>query len=305
MMEASRLVGYRPNRAAQAMRQSKTKVIGFATSNLSDQGFLENHGVYPFVVGLSRQLAASGYHVANVECTDLGDKANPEQPWEVQERFFDGLVVHYGLSDRAVRFAKNVGVPLIWWDSGTFEPNGCIYRDEIEVGKQVTRKLVEAGHRNIGYMVGRRGWQDYLAGKPMHYSYAQRYESYRDELYAHGLKEMPILSYDARELAAQFVAQKPTAVIVQGYNLSAIEAAVRELGWKIPHDLSVATLDREARILPRGPAIGGMLYDRFDVGANAAKMMLSILEGGQDHAPSIRYVGEFDPGDTIAPPSAK
>src|ERR1700760_2641583 len=76
VMEASRLVGYRPNRAAQAMRQSKTKVIGFATSNLSDQGFLENHGVYPFVVGLSRQLAASGYHVANVECTDLGDKAN-------------------------------------------------------------------------------------------------------------------------------------------------------------------------------------------------------------------------------------
>jgi DNA-binding LacI/PurR family transcriptional regulator len=299
VLAASRQFGYRPNRSAQAMRQSKTRVIGFATVNISDQGYLENHGVYPFVVGLSRELAQHGYHVASVECSDLGDHANPEQPWAVKERFFDGLVVHYGLSDRAVRFAKDVGVPLVWWDSGVFEPNGCVYRDEIEVGRQVTRRLVEAGHRRIGFMVGRRGWQDYCQHQPIHYSYAQRFESYRDEMRAHGMKEVPLLGYDPAELAQQIDAHQVTAVIIQGTNFTAIDAAARLLGKRIPQDLSVATLDREARILPRGPATGGMLYDRVDVGTHAARMMLDILEGGHTAVPSVRYVGEYDAGDTV------
>jgi LacI family transcriptional regulator len=304
VLEVSRQYGYRPNRSAQAMRRSKSRVIGFAALNMSEDGFLEHYGVYPFVVGLTRELSQHGYHVAFVECRDLGDPNNPEQPFDIQEHFFDGLVVHYGLSDRAERFAANMGVPLIWWDSGVFEPQGCIYRDEIAVGREVTRQLIEAGHRRIGFMVGRRGWQDYLNGSPTHYSYGQRYESYREEMRAQGLHEVPLVGYDAEELAGQLAREKITAVMMQGLNIGPLEGAARELGWKIPRDLSVATLDREARILPRGVRVGGMLYDRVDVGARAARMMLARLEEGNQCVPSVRFVGEFDAGDTIGPPRA-
>jgi DNA-binding LacI/PurR family transcriptional regulator len=306
VLEASRKVGYRPNRLAQGMRLRKTRVVGFASPSQSDEGFLENLGIHAFLVGLNRQLAQQGYHVAMVECSDLGDVNAPERPWSVQEQFFDGLIVHYGLTDRAARFAENVGVPLIWWDSGVFEPTGCIYRDEIEVGRQVTRKLLDLGHRQIGYMVGRRGWAAYLNGEPSHYSYAQRFESYRDELRSHGLREIPIVGYATDELARQLSENKVTALIMLGSHTtsaqSAVQAAAQLLGWRIPQELSLATLDREARVLPRGFAVGGMLYDRYQVGTQAADMMLATLKDAASPVPSVRYIGELEIGDTIAPP---
>ena len=301
VLDASRKVGYRPNRFAQGMRLRKTRVVGFAAPSLSDQGYLENFGIYAFLLGLNKQLATKGYHVAMVECSDLGDPNDPERPWSVQEQFFDGLVVHYGLHDRASRFAENVGVPLVWWDSGLFDPTGCIYRDEIEVGKQVTQNLIEAGHKNIGIMAGRRGWTAYTSGQPTHFSYSQRFESYRDTMRAAGLREIPIIGYGPDEMAKQFADNGLTAMIVQGDQMTVVQAAAHRLGWEIPKDLSVATLDREARVLPRGIAVGGMMYDRYHVGTQAADMMLATLNG-EAAVPSVRYVGEFEMGQTIAPP---
>ena len=301
VLQASRKVGYRPNRFAQGMRLRKTRVIGFAALSLSDEGYLENLGIHAFLVGLNRQLAQNGYHVAMVECADLGDPNDPERPWSVQEQFFDGLVVHYGMNDRAVRFAENVGVPLVWWDSGVFDTTGCIYRDEIEVGRQVTRKLIEAGHRNIGFMAGRRGWAAYQDGGATHYSYSQRFESYRDEMRAAGLKETPVIGYGAEEIAKQMKEHQMTALIMQGAQITSVQAAAHLLGWSIPKDLSVVTLDREARVLPRGLAVGGMMYDRYEVGTKAADMMLATLNG-EEAVKSVRYVGEFDAGETFVSP---
>src|SRR5688572_20066907 len=61
VLEASRKVGYRPNRFAQGMRLRKTRVVGLAAPTLSDEGYLENFGVHAFLVGLNRQLAQNGY----------------------------------------------------------------------------------------------------------------------------------------------------------------------------------------------------------------------------------------------------
>ncbi len=304
VVEISRNFGYRPNRSAQAMRSQKTKVVGFAALNRDEEGQLQNYNVYPFVVGLSSQLARDGYHVAFVECADLGDRDEPTRPWSVQENFLDGLVVHYGLSDRAARFVHDIGVPAIWWDSGVFEPTGCVYRDEVEVGREVTRRLIELGHRRIGFTVGQHSWQEYCAGRPLHYSYAQRFETYRDELRTRGLHEVPIIGYDPQDLARQLAEHRLTAMIIQGTNTSHLQAPLALLGWRIPQDLSIATLDREAQMPVTGPRIGGMLYDRCAVGEQAARMVLSMLKDDQTDVPSVRYVGKFDIGDTISPPRA-
>ena len=230
VLAASRQFGYRPNRFAQGMRLRKTNVIGFASMNIDDEGKLQNHPVYPFVVGLNRHLVQEHYHVAFVECSDLVNPAQPEKPWELQEQFLDGLVVHYGLTDRASRFAINMGVPLIWWDSGIFAPYDCIYRDEITVGRELTRRLIEMGHRRIGFLAGQRGWETYCAGKPAHYSYAQRFESYRDELRSHGLREVPLIGEDPVSIARQLRENKLTAVLQQGMGMTVILSAAAQLG---------------------------------------------------------------------------
>lgn len=302
VLDAAKEMGYRPNRSAQAMRLRKTHIIGFAATNISPDGYLQSMQVHPFSVGLSRELSQAGYHVALVEVSDLGDPDQPEQPWSVQDRFLDALVVHYGMSDRAARFADNVGVPLIWWDSGVFEAHNCIYRDEITVGRQVTRRLVELGHRRIGYMAGQHGWESYQAGNPAHYSYAQRFESYRDEMRAHGLSEVPVIGYDPELIAKQLADNQLTAAIMQGSSDFPIAPALEILKWQAPRDFSYASLDIEARVQRRGRQIGGMLYDRCQLGEEAAKMVLAMLEHERKTVPSVRYTGEFVIGNTISTP---
>ncbi len=305
VIEVSRKFGYRPNRAAQAMRLQKTRMVGFLSVGMDAEGYLQNYQVYPFTVGLNRHLATAGYHMSLVECSDLVDPDDPEQPWTVREKYFDGLIVHYGLSDREARFAQNMGVPVIWWDSGVFASHGCIYRDEVEVGTQLARRLIELGHERIGYMVGQKGWQNYQAGRPQHFSYAQRFEAYKKEMKERGLKQVPIVGYDPDDVARQLKENNLTAVIQGGSDIAVLQAAALKLGWKIPRDLSIAAADREARILPRGIAVGGMLYDRCQVGEQAARMMLKLLNDGVSKIPSVRYVGEFVQGDTIVPPRKK
>jgi LacI family transcriptional regulator len=306
VIEASQRLKYRPNRSAQAMRSQKTRIVGFASPNVEETGFLENYGVFPFVVGLSRRLSEENYRVVLVN--DMVDPGRPEEPWSVQERFLDALVAQYGFTDRAMRFAKNVGVPLVWWDSGVFSKHNAAYRDEIAVSREATRKLIDLGHRHIGYVTGRKNWDIYTAGHPgkLHYSYIHRFEGYRDEMRACGLIECPIVHdmNDLHQIATQMKEHEVTAVIATGHDL-AIYSAAQLLNWRIPQELSLATLDLEARIVTHAPRIGGMQYDRLELGKQVADMILTILETDKAEVPFIRYVGQFEMGDTIGPPRKK
>ena len=298
VLSVARENGYRANRFAQAMRSHRSGIIGFAAANCNADGGLDNYNIYPFQVGLNKRLAAAGHHVGIVELSEL-DQANPAVPLGLQELFYSALVVHYGLSPRAMDFARNLGIPLIWWDSGVFEPQGCLYRDEVRVSRELTEHLIALGHTQIAYMVGESGWRKYLDGTSSHYSYAQRYESYRDTLKAHGLVEQPVVGYDPDSIAAQLVAYNATALIIQGTNLATIHEPLALLGWKIGDRLSVATLDREARIRHGGPVVGGMLYDRFAAGETAAEMVLASLAEPSHPISSVVLKPQFDVGQTI------
>lgn len=187
----------------------------------------------------------------------------------------------------------------MWWDTGSFAPTNCLDRDETEVGQTVTRRLIELGHRRIGLMVGQRSWQQYQrTGQPPHYSYAQRYESYRAQLRRHKLTETPLIGYD---VAAQMKENQLTAVITQSAaSVPIVQLAAQSLGWRVPEDLSVAACDVEARMRPTDMQVGGMAYDRYSVGQQAAEILLRLLRSSNKSAPSVRFTGEFSTGDTIA-----
>ncbi len=298
VMSFARREGYRANRFAQTMRTRRSTIIGFAAANFTSAGVLDNYNIYPFQIGLNKRLAAAGHHVGIVELAEL-DRANSAVPLGLQELFYSALVVHYGLSPRAMDFARYLGIPLIWWDSGVFEPNGCLYRDEAGVSRELTEKLIGFGHTRIAYLVGESGWRHYQAGAPAHYSYAQRYESYRATLQGHGLTEQPVVGYEPESLATQLEGYDATALIIQGTNLATIQEPLARLGWQLGERLSVATLDREARIRPGGPVVGGMLYDRFAAGEAAAEMVLASLAEPAQPVPSVVLKPQFDVGQTI------
>jgi LacI family transcriptional regulator len=302
VQEAARRLNYRPNRTAQTMRSRRTHMIGFVAPAYSSEGLM-NYNIHPFLVGLSHGLTERGYHASLVELKELETGGLDELPSILHERFFDALVIHYGLSPGVRHLLPEFDVPALWWDSGVFEPQDCLYRDERKAGRTVTRRLIEAGHRRIAFFGGHSGWESYLAGGPIHYSLAHRYEGYRAEMRAHGLEETVITGYEKAEFAARLRELEPTALILLGLGAGTallFDQTAHELGWRIPRELSLAVLDREARLPQRGVLVGGLSYDRYAAGRKAAEMTLQTLETGAP-VPSVKLLGDFEMGDTIAP----
>jgi LacI family transcriptional regulator len=293
---------YRPHRSAQAMRSNKTKVIGFAAANFSSTGQINNYPAYSFMVGLNHRLSMEDYHVGLVELAELeGSAQESALPQALHERFFDALVVHYGLSDRAARFAESMGLPLLWWDSGVFEPQGCLYRDEQEITRELMAQLAALGHRRIAFLAGEHGWQNYLAGESSHYSYAHRFETYRTIMQDRGMRAMPLTGYDPSALADQLRQWDATAVLILGSESIPLLEATYRLGWQIGRDLSVASLDLDPRLPSHDGGPGGMVYDRYQAGRQAAEMVLTMAGQADQACPSAIIQSHFEQGGTIGP----
>ena len=302
VFEVARQLDYKPNRAAQAMKARRNRVVGFVAANTSaETGILHNAVAYPFLIGLSHALTQRGYHVCLVELSEVEISAQAPLPDVLRERFFDGLVLHYGLSPRAAHLLPEFDVPAIWWDSGRFEPQGCLFRNERAVGAQITQKLVDLGHRRIACFFTPGLWRDQQAGRWVHYSFVHRWESYCQILKENGLEPIAIASKDADEVAAEIKKLGVTAVINLSGSYQVLERAACRLQKRIPRDLSLATFDREARLGREAISIGGMTYDRYGAGQSAAQMLFELLDGAADSIPSIELGGQFDIGDTIAP----
>lgn len=297
-------LNYRPNRAARAMRSSRSQAVGFLAFNMSAGGMLDNYSVYPFVVGMSHYFTDRGYHVSLVEMKEMQAGEPGQLPEVLRERYFDGLVLHYGVPQNIRDLLAQNEVPVIWWDAGVFEEFDCIYRDETSVGRELTNRLIKLGHRQIAFMVGHNGWKAYQSGEYVHFSYKQRYEAYRAEMLAHGLEPLHIVGYDFDSVAAQLCGQNVTAVVTMGSDrLQSLTRPCLDLRWCIPEDLTVATCDTEVRRLHAQLSSGGISYDRYETGQRAAAMLHAKIEQPDTPQPSEQILGEFSQGTTIAEPA--
>ena len=301
---AARELGYRPVRSARALRACKTGVIGFVAPNMWTDGMLGNYGVYPFIVGMSHHCTSLGCHVAHVEISPMAAAAGNDPAQILREQFFDGLVINHGRPPSLMALLAEFDTPVVWWDAGVFDPVGCIFRDEKQVGRDLTKRLIDLGHRKIAYMVGNTAWRAYQDGRPPHYSYAQRYEAFCEEMGANGLKPAIIRGYDQVSVASQIRETAATAVIASDryHVLQVMAAAATHLDLRTPEDLSVATVDLDPRLSISGVEVAGMLYDRYQAGRQAASMLLAMVEQSGKPVPSVVLPGVFEPGGTVGPP---
>lgn len=298
LAEAQR-VNYRPHRISQLMRSKATKIIGFAAQNFSmASGRLEHYGVYPFLVGLNHRLGEKGYHTLLVEISELGTEGMPDV---LNQRFFDGLVVHWGLAERFRCLEDELGMPIVWWDAGLFAPANCIDRNELAVGAAITRELIALGHEHIGFMLGSAHPDSVTQRDPRrHFSFHQRYEGYLSEIRKAGLKEILLAGYDDAAMAKQLKKERVTAALVTGGGVAHVmKLAAARLGWKVPQDFSIANCDVETRLGTLEGSFGGIPYDRYQTGRKTAEMILKRLENDGAPVPSEKFCETFTRGTSV------
>jgi len=289
-------MGYAPSAVARRLVTKPTYTIGVVVTTIADPFIAE------VVSGIEEVANDHGYWVFLANC-----KADPEREVKVvhcfHERRVDGIVVAASrVGALHMPHLSQMKVPIVLINSQ--HPSEFAYSvmiDNITASREAVQYLIELGHRRIGYIGDRFGYQ----------SDTERFAGYRQaleladlpllpELIAHGDGKPEGGMWAMENLLA--LHERPTAVFC--YNdMSALGAlrVMRLHGLKVPDDLSLVGFDDLFIASYMQPPLTTVRQPKRQMGRMAMEILLNIFSGTKS-ATKIKVQGEVIVRESTAPP---
>lgn len=292
--EAAEALGYRPNTLARSMATGVTHTIGAVVADIGN----------PFFAGVARGIAdgarASGYDTIVVNTDERTDREE-DAVRVLLGKQVDGLVVASAVSaggDPAhLRDAVARGVPVVAVDRElrTLDVDTVVI-DNREVARQAVEHLVAAGHRRIALAWGPvlpkppRTVATLLAASDRDLSTSgARLLGWLDAITAAGIEVDPALAMTGsqtidgvRRFVSRHLTAPTPATAVFATETDAVLgtlAAVRDLGLRVPDDLSVVGFDDSPWATVTTPALTMVEQPVRELGRTAATRLIQRIEG--------------------------
>jgi DNA-binding LacI/PurR family transcriptional regulator len=291
-------LNYSPSSVARYLSGGKAMALGVTVP------FFTNDSVVRRLQGIVSVLANSDYDLV---LFDVEKRENQEELLSniLQRSLVDGLLILSMLPTETDldRFMES-GIPTVIVDS--YHPDFPSVIVDNEMGAwQATRHLLDLGHRRIGYM------SDYPNNPFNNSPVVDRSAGYCRALREAGLQYNPeyyveagVDRHDARKKAHALLDRddRPTAVFAYcDIQAIGVMEAARELGLRIPHDLSVIGYDGiEAAEYIQLTTIRQSL---FDSGVRGAELLLQMMEGRMLDDKAFVLPTELVVRETTAPPA--
>jgi DNA-binding LacI/PurR family transcriptional regulator len=273
VLEAIRVLGYQPNRAARRLRANTSDVFGLIISDIEN----------PFFTSVVRGVedAAYAHHLSVVLCNSDEDAAKQRMYLEVmQAERVAGLIISPTNFTDAQDFAKlrQLGIPIILLDRriDNFEAD-AVTIDNVTGAFIAVTHLIELDHTRIGI----------IGGSPTLTTGRDRYEGYRKALNAAGIKPddkvVKIGNFKIESgyrLAVDFInsAQPPTAIFAAN-NLMTLGAlrAMREHNIRIPEDMALVGFDDMPWSGDLYPPLTAVSQPTYELGQETVQLLVRRL----------------------------
>lgn len=294
-------MNFRPSAAARAVRSQKSHQVGVLLRN-TPADRMAHPLVFETILGVNEGLDEAGYLLNIVRLDDVMD--NDSQRGRVlRESILDGLIVLDLVPDGVMRQLDRIAAHCIWVDAVVYGPENCIRRDEYAAGRLVATQMADLGYRKLMWL----GLTD--APGLRSYSHAERLKGIQDVVAERGLSlsRASVPGGEAPNLPSSMMPDlKPdTAVIAYGlYQARWLAHLASSMGLSPGFDFGLACCDGAQETRRMWPGLSRVGFDRFDLGYRAAQMMMQILEGDRDVAPSYKIAGEWIPGNTAWGPKS-
>ncbi|HSB70306.1 MAG TPA: LacI family DNA-binding transcriptional regulator [Candidatus Methylomirabilis sp.] len=274
--QAVQALAYKPDYLARSLSRRETKTIGLVVANIINPFYAET------VTTIVETARGHGYNV--ILCnTDNLPRLQEEYVEILRQRQVDGII--FGsvfLRDPPVEALIAAGYPCIMYNRRLRSGRGSyIVLDNLRAGRELTRHLLDLGHRRIGF----------VSGLPQLSTAAERLWGYRTALRAGGLLVEPQLIRPGgfkAELAQRAahellkLPRRPTAIMA-GNDLMALGVmqAAGELGLSIPGDLAVVGFDDIGIAGHRQVQLTTMAQQMAEMGRLAAEGVLAAIRDPQ------------------------
>ncbi|WP_243076706.1 LacI family DNA-binding transcriptional regulator [Microbacterium sp. SS28] len=264
-------LGYRPHRAARALRTGRTQTIGLVASTLA-------------TVGNSRMLqavadaaAARGYALVVVT---LGDGSHVRAAFErLRDQGVDGAIVLNEATDLVRDAAPAADLALVVVDSPRDERFGVVVTDHAGGARAATEHLLGLGHATVHHVAGPVG----------SFAAAERERGWRDALAAAGAEVPAPARGDWTAASGTFAGaalaavDEVTAVFAANDQMAlGVLRAFAESGRPAPDAVSVVGFDDVADAADYRPPLTTVRQDFDALGEQAlARLVSAIEDGGQ------------------------
>ncbi len=277
VLQAVTDLDYRPNVFAQSLASGQSMTIGVVTQNFGSpfyDGILQG-----ILLGLERSeyspLFADGRWNETIEQHALQT---------FLDRRVDGLIFVGGQLPEADMIAVAQKTPLILVGRKIASlAENCIHIDNFQAGYDLTRYLLEMGHRNIAHITAHMHYQNTVS------DVAQRYAGYVQALADAGIELDPQLVVEGT-LLQQSGALAVEMLLMQKRPFSAIFAANDQMafgarlalyrrGLRVPDDVSLVGFDDEMTAAYTIPPLTTVRQPSVEMGQAAAAALMNLIDG--------------------------
>jgi DNA-binding LacI/PurR family transcriptional regulator len=279
--EAMRRLNYYPNSQARGLRSHKTDTLAFLLLD-PDPRYLADPMTDLIISGVGAVARERGYmlliHAGKPDHLDSG-LFTPIH----QNRVDGALLLLAGkpsLRRRYIDEVKRLTANFVVFEASDDPDVATVIADNDEGAHQIIRRLIDKGHRRIGFIGTATPW-------PM---IEQRFEGYRRALQDARIVFDPALTRfsgvweaatGSRLLDELLEQDDPPTALLAGNDLLAIGAikALKQRGLRVPEDFAVAGFDDFAFAEHIDPPLTTVRIPGFDMGYRAATKVIDRIEG--------------------------
>ena len=270
-------LSYQPNLLAKSLKTRRTFTIGLLVSDIQNSFFTS------VVRGIEDVALSRGYHLFLCN-TDEDAAREDEYVRELAKKRVDGLLVASSAPrhNHAGRLrAENL--PFVFVDRKVEGVDADVVSvDNREGMRLISEHLAGLGHERIGMISGpldkASGYERYLG---LQGALADLGVTLEDSLVRFGDFRTSSGREGTRELLG--LPSPPTALVTANNQMTlGALMAVKEMGLRIPHDVSVIGFDDPEWAPLTAPPLTTLAQPTYEMGVEAAKLLLDRIEGEQD-----------------------
>lgn len=274
-------MGYQPSAAARSLKTNRSQVLGVIVSHIADPFFSE------ILQGIDEIAQQSGYSLFIAAAQH--DRAREEGIVKtMREHRVDGVIIcSTPFSAEQSQLLKSSNTPLVVINNQSAEDyRYSIYHDDVDGSRQVVQHLIKLGHRRIAYLGNSQSGRTTL----------DRLTGFRQEMETAGLAVATEYVYevpgsrpeDGVSASTYFLnlPQPPTAIFCFNDMLAiGVLHGLQNSGIRVPEDISIVGFDNIVFSAYTKPALTTLDQPKHYIGAEAARLILGLLDTTPDNAP--------------------
>lgn len=305
VVNKARELGYVPNAAARGMKTNKTYHIGALLLNRPEQP-LHYPASFEILQGINQSLEEASYVLSLIRIRDIHEDEDV-QSRVFREKMLDGMICLDALSEAMVQQVKKLIPRCIWLDANHKEPHFCVYRDEEKVGELAANRMIGLGYRRIKFLRSGLPTSKTASKIGRHFSMESRCLGVESACRRQGVP-IDIVTIPHWKNAGYPAMIKQLWEEEAGLIANGPHDAVRLMHWAhqlnlpVGRHIGLSSCDMAEDIRMAVPGLSHVTNNRFDLGKQAARMMLQLLAKPKLQCASIAMTGQWFAGDTAYGP---